>query len=66
MLTIIYTDEKWNCRICDFGITIFSTVNKKQGDEALGTVYWSAPEVLIGGRHTTASDCMSPSIPFNT
>lgn len=59
----VLLDEKWNCRICDFGITIFSSANqKKAGEEALGTVYWSAPEVLSGGSHTVASDCYSIGI----
>lgn len=51
----ILLDEKWTARISDFGITVHADSNSR----TLGTLYWTANEVLSGERHTEKSDCYS-------
>lgn len=58
----ILLDDKYNAKISDFGLTRFKEVNKTSGNarvESLGTVFWSAPEVLSGNPHTEKADCYS-------
>lgn len=56
----VFLDDKWCARIGDFGITKINEelINNDSNNEqhALGTIYWTAPEVLNGGTHTTKSD----------
>lgn len=58
----ILLDDKFNAKISDFGLTRFKETNKKEQKskyESLGTVFWSAPEVLSGLPHTEKSDVFS-------
>lgn len=65
----ILLDDKWNARISDFGITRIQEINKAEGGagirkrkvapQCLGTIFWTAPEVLNGNNHTESSDCYS-------
>lgn len=59
-------DDKWNAKIADFGIALIKESTKpKQDMKSIGTVYWTAPEVLQGEPHTEKSDCMLFIIAFN-
>lgn len=57
----ILLDDKWNARISDFGITRLKENNNKNAKESknLGTIYWSAPELLAGEAITEKIDCYS-------
>eukprot|EP00026_Physarum_polycephalum_P001822 Phypoly_transcript_01825.p1 GENE.Phypoly_transcript_01825~~Phypoly_transcript_01825.p1 ORF type:complete len:934 (+),score=138.65 Phypoly_transcript_01825:235-3036(+) len=56
----ILLDDKWNARISDFGITkLKDDKASKTHDKSIGTIYWSAPEVLDGREATEKSDVYS-------
>lgn len=61
----ILLDEKWNARISDFGISKIKELNnrnKAAADDAaksMGTIFWTAPEVLEGKQITEKCDCYS-------
>jgi serine/threonine protein kinase len=64
----ILLDDKWNARISDFGITKMkethsSGESSKQQPQSMGTIFWTAPEVLDGLPHTEKSDCMLAFMP---
>ncbi len=40
----ILLDSKWNVKISDFGLTKLR--EEKETDIAVGSIYWTAPEVL--------------------
>lgn len=50
-------------KIADFGISS-STDEKETGDAIAGTVYYTAPEILMGGQATPQSDIYSMGIVF--
>jgi serine/threonine protein kinase len=39
-------DAKWNVKVSDFGLTKFRAEMKKRSGAQVGSVHWSAPEVL--------------------
>lgn len=57
----ILLDDKWNARISDFGITRFKDTGaaSSKNPTSIGTIFWTAPEVLEGRPHSEASDCYS-------
>ena len=46
-------DSKFNAKVADFGLT------QKRQLGAVGTPFWMAPELLVGGGSTPASDVYS-------
>eukprot|EP01088_Endostelium_zonatum_P011291 TRINITY_DN2533_c2_g1_i1.p1 TRINITY_DN2533_c2_g1~~TRINITY_DN2533_c2_g1_i1.p1 ORF type:complete len:1447 (-),score=316.26 TRINITY_DN2533_c2_g1_i1:127-4467(-) len=55
-------DENWNVKISDFGLTKFKSrleAKNEEDDKQLGTIYWTAPEVLDGGLYSEESDVYS-------
>jgi serine/threonine protein kinase len=60
----ILLDDKWNARISDFGISKFkedtqSARTEEATSHMVGTIYWSAPEVLAGKEANEKCDCYS-------
>jgi serine/threonine protein kinase len=39
-------DSKWNVKVSDFGLTKFRAEMKKRSGAQLGSIHWSAPEIL--------------------
>ena len=74
-LNVLLTGS-WTAKICDFGLSIYSNkpteqrvgsvagaVGNDDGSSALGTLFWTAPEVLRGeGGTTMATDVYSMGI----
>lgn len=61
----ILLDDKWSARIADFGITKIKQLSsqnavKEKKNQSIGTIYWTAPEVLDGQEATEKSDCTTP------
>eukprot|EP00002_Diphylleia_rotans_P013188 TRINITY_DN256_c1_g2_i1.p1 TRINITY_DN256_c1_g2~~TRINITY_DN256_c1_g2_i1.p1 ORF type:complete len:2532 (-),score=481.87 TRINITY_DN256_c1_g2_i1:2062-8733(-) len=51
-------DEKWNCKISDFGLT--GVQEKREKDSVPpGTLFWMAPEVISGQTYIDKSDVYS-------
>jgi serine/threonine protein kinase len=55
-------DDKWNARISDFGIAKFKEESKNaRKGQSIGTVYWTAPELLEDIPATEKCDCITSS-----
>eukprot|EP00727_Mastigamoeba_balamuthi_P012937 m51a1_g8266 putative serine threonine kinase (1615) ;mRNA; r:28556-34364 len=62
----VLVDSSMNAKVCDFGLTVFlekdrgdASSNSKSRDSAIGSLFWTAPEVLSGAPCTTKSDVFS-------
>ena len=54
----LLVDRKWNLKVADFGLTALKGVE----DRRLGSIFWTAPEVLRGEPYNEASDVYSYGI----
>ncbi|KAL6047965.1 Serine/threonine protein kinase, catalytic domain containing protein, variant 2 [Balamuthia mandrillaris] len=52
-------DQDWNIKVSDFGLTNVKDKLKTKGEEQLGSIFWTAPEVLEHGEYSKASDVYS-------
>jgi len=59
----VLVDDKWNVKICDFGLSTFQRTKTLQDQQsAPGTPLWMAPEALLGRPLDKKSDVYSFSI----
>eukprot|EP01102_Stenamoeba_stenopodia_P012134 TRINITY_DN3792_c0_g1_i2.p1 TRINITY_DN3792_c0_g1~~TRINITY_DN3792_c0_g1_i2.p1 ORF type:complete len:732 (-),score=135.02 TRINITY_DN3792_c0_g1_i2:82-2277(-) len=56
----LLVDQKWNLKVADFGLTGFKDTNKN--NDRIGTLLWTAPEVLKCEPYTEKSDVYSYGI----
>lgn len=48
----VLIDERWNVKLCDFGLSrIHTTKKKKKTYMRIGTPHWMAPEILKGEKY---------------
>eukprot|EP00727_Mastigamoeba_balamuthi_P008205 m51a1_g4005 putative serine threonine kinase (748) ;mRNA; r:538573-544251 len=61
----VLVDSSLNAKVCDFGLTVLldkgktSSATSKSRDSAIGSLFWTAPEVIAGAPCTTKSDVFS-------
>jgi serine/threonine protein kinase len=55
----VKVDEKWNVKVCDFGLTEFKPWDEKGRYGAIGTPLWMAPEVLQNKAYDESADIYS-------
>eukprot|EP00727_Mastigamoeba_balamuthi_P000168 m51a1_g10148 putative serine threonine kinase (1495) ;mRNA; f:85313-90906 len=60
----VLLDNNLTAKVCDFGLTVFldkdtSKSSSKSKDSSIGSLFWTAPEVLTGAPCSTKSDVYS-------
>jgi len=55
----LLVDKKWNLKVGDFGLTRLKGTKTVNMDNRVGSIFWTAPEVLRGEEYTEKSDVYS-------